>query len=216
MVLYGKGVTAECMHRHFHTSISEVVDSDDISRMDSIACEYIFLSLSPRHYKDVVQKVEQSITSPLTIVFAFDSPRIILLETTPKSGTHYTADSLSGCLQFGLGTYFNEDIREKIKYRHTYLPQKHPQYGSLIWAHFFEPINDCVIREQAKIIFLFSYFFDFIYAWGRSIHDEASDEVCAYGEYRLQIESNEWMAISHHLYHMQKWLSYIVDSENFF
>lgn len=125
----------------------------------------------------------------------------VVIESQPRSGTHYTLNNLIRALGLEYATVFEGELESDKKYfahgsfREANLfcatpDPARPQYaGHVAKSHFFHQVELPAGQEQAPFLYLLSYFFDCYYSFGWILTDMAQKP---YEQYVLRHDSPEW------------------------
>ncbi|RLB83734.1 MAG: hypothetical protein DRH17_00845 [Deltaproteobacteria bacterium] len=213
IILFGSQKTGKVLQRILGRRFCGFVDSDSLHDLASIDFDVIFLATSPVHYHVITEKIKETFAEKhLQIVTLFDRSQDIdiklILETQPRSGTHYTINNLMKCLNWGYGSVFDEDLgpgfRRSIDGRFGFIPRE-DSTEYVIKAHFTTPLHYPEYR-YVKTMFQFSYVIDSYYSWGKML----SHRACGL-DYKLMSDSKEWEILRSYIPLNKQWLEYISD-----
>jgi len=213
MVVFGKGSTGHTVRDLLGERFLRFVDSETLSELKWLDFDAVLVATSPLHYPSVLRGLAENLPSKevdaITIFGSSSDVDIALvLETQPRSGTHYTIDNLVRCLGLGYGSVFREDGNAGFRRSRDgrfYYEYREDKRSYIIKSHFFQPLHFPEYRF-AKTVFQVSYVFDSYYSWGRMLAMSPKSTA-----YRLLESSKEWSMLRSYIPLNRQWLSYVRD-----
>ena len=213
IVLFGSKSTGRALQQILGRRFCDFVDSDSLHKLVNIDFDAIFLATSPLHYEMITGKIVETFEGkPFSIVTLFDTSQSIniklILETQPRSGTHYTINNLMQCLRWGYGSVFYDFSDSRIRRygdgRFAIIPR--PDISKyVIKAHFTKTLYYPEYR-YIKTMFQISYVMDSYYSWGKMISPRSYTS-----DYVLRNDSKEWEILRSYIPLNKQWLEYISD-----
>lgn len=197
------------------------VNSADVTSGDIPQCTGLVLATHPAHYENILSTLNQTDFPheaeaetpedfPVVLPFAEGTLDIALvLETQPRSGTHYTLNNLMACTGWNYASVFTEtgsSFTPDGFINYTPADNDRPY---VVKSHFSKPLHYPRYR-YVKTAFLHGWFFDSYYSLGR-LRAAARSDAGAPEDYRLTHDSQEWAELRGMLRLHNRWLDYISD-----
>ena len=213
VVIFGSETTGMAIKKLMGKRFSRFIDSSNINALLDIDCDAIFIATSPVHYSIIIKDIDNIIQNrSFPIVTLFDTSKsiniLLILETQPRSGTHYTLDNFRRALGCKFATVFNDPTDQNLiqtsDSKIFFTPDsENAEY--VVKTHFYQPLHYPQYRFE-KILFQISFLFDSYYSWGRLISN-----VSPGATYRLTSDSKEWITLKGYIKLNKQWLEYISD-----
>lgn len=181
------------------------MDSADVRAGDAAPCTGLVLAAHPAHYDNILATLRQSgrfADVPVILPFAHGTLDVALvLETQPRSGTHYTLNNLMACTGWNYASVFTEtgtSFTPDGLINYTPADNERPY---VVKSHFSKPLHYPRYRF-VKSAFLYGWFFDSYFSLGRLRAGKPEG-------YRLRADSHEWTELRGMLPLHRNWLDYI-------
>ncbi len=212
IIIFGKSITSTLICRELDNMYNIIiVDSSDflchIKNND-----VVIIATSPFHYKNIINAIK-NVVKDITIVLLFqtdESSRIeVIVESQPRSGTHYLINNLQLSLQLHFASVFYDRglVPSKDK---LWFHEKGDYSGFIVKSHFTKPLYYPAYR-YIKTIYLLRYFFDSYYSWAKLIYIENNKITNKLNNYFFKIDSLEWQLLEGYIELHKKWLFFIKD-----
>ena len=213
IILFGPNKTGEVVKEVLGSRFCGFADSGNLDDLIGAEFDAVFIATSPVHYGVITHKLSEILKNkPVMVVTLFDCSHDIniglILETQPRSGTHYAINNVMRCLDWGYGSVFKnasapELIDSKDGYFAFYPDNNTKRY--VIKSHFYKPLHYPEYR-YVKTMFQISFIMDSYYSWGKMLANRS-----VVGDYRLTSLSKEWQILKGYIPHNKQWLQYIRD-----
>ena len=176
VVIFGSEITGMAIQKLMGKRFFCFMDSANINMHMDIDFDAILISTSPVHYSIITETIKNSIPErSFPIVTLFDISKsinvLLILETQPRSGTHYTLDNLIRNLGCKYATVFNETAnRNLVKTRDSkiFFTPAAEDADYVIKAHFYQTLHYPQYRFE-NVLFQISFLFDSYYSWGKML-----------------------------------------------
>lgn len=201
---FGKSRSADGMASLFMPEQFQRFDSQDLSLKGAPPITGLIVAASPVHYANIMQRLEPLLGGDVPVVLPFFRaiPDIALvLESQPRSGTHYTLNNLMGYTGWQYATVFDEEVASTTRDGLVNFAPDQSGRPYVVKAHFMQPLHYPAYR-YVKTLFLYGWFFDSYYSLGRIESGEGEG-------YRLCFHSKEWTVLRGYLPLHARWLDYI-------
>lgn len=205
LILYGGKETGEAVLEALGDSVRQTVDSAYLKDHE-LPDGPVVVATAPNHYQAVLENLERlGVNDTVLTLFAEDSlPVALIMETQPRSGTHYVIDNILNTTDLAYADIFGG--RNLARSRDGLLGYTPGHKGEFVAkAHFTRPLHYPAYR-YCKTAFLFSYFFDSYHSWGKLLAAEGREE-----PYVLRSGSGEWSVLRGYFAQHAQWLDYITD-----
>lgn len=214
VVLFGDMGSARFFSRYIAESLVACQTSTTFEFGFHADFDVLFVAVSPAHYQDVLANIPRwTKGKDITVVLPFEEfePEIrCILETQPRCGTEYLANSLLRSLDCNYATIFPSEthVFTGTPYRHAglFFDRTEETKPYVVKTHFFDRARDLAYSDRAKYIRLFGYPFDGVYFWARDVIVHSLDK-----HYRLLNTSSEWRTLKTHLYENRCWMLEVTD-----
>jgi hypothetical protein len=213
IVVFGSDRTGKAVKETLGKRFAGFVDSDSLNQLMDTDFDGILLATSPLHYQVITEKIAETLNDrPVMVVTLFNGTEDIdirlILETQPRSGTHYTINNLMQCLKWGYGSVFHDfaDARyvQAADGLFCFIPRPDAN-GYVIKTHFTKTLHYPEYR-YVRTMFQISYVMDSYYSWGKTISQVPSGSV-----YKLRGDSKEWEVLRSYIPLNKLWSQYLSD-----
>lgn len=213
VLIFGSETTGMAIQKLMGKRFFGFIDSDNINMLLDIDFDAILIATSPVHYPIITETIKDSIPDrSFPIVTLFDTSKsikiLLILETQPRSGTHYTLDNLRRNLGCKYATVFKNSVDQNlIKTRDSkiFFTPGAEDTEYIVKTHFYQTLHYPKYRFE-KILFQLSFLFDSYYSWGKMLSNMPSDV-----PYRLKYDSKEWVTLKGLIKLNKQWLEFISD-----
>lgn len=208
LLIYGVGFTASAVAELMGNRNVVFVLEDTIRTLRCMNSP-VFVAISPAHYDNVAVRIREENKS-CTIFFPFSQPKIeVVIESIPRSGTHYTYFALCNACHFDKASTFDDLFGEEyIRYRGN-LRLSYPKdtNGYLVFSHIGDEYTDHLLSLNAKRIYLYSYIFDCVYSWCHNKRYQLTgDTTGRFDGYVVSSKSIEWDYVASNFYRIKRQL----------
>jgi len=215
ILVFGSSKTGVAIKKTIGKYFKSYIESDCLNRIHRIDHDAILIATSPLHYPAVLDKLQQFLDGKTdTIILPFgvsDSlPIRVVVETQPRSGTHYTINNLMKCLKCQYASVYSEPSFEQSTDGRIFYPSQPYLNGFIVKSHFTKPLHYPQYR-YVKTMYQCSFIFDAYYSWGKIHHRRIGPAHSENTEYVLKSNSKEWEILKSYIPLNKKWLDYISD-----
>lgn len=209
VAVFGREKTGQVMERILGERFAGYTDTRDLALNPALVADAVVLATGPAHYQEVLATLKKAGLGGMPTILPFTTEQELdirlIIESQPRSGTHYTLKNMLKRGDLGFASAFEErDSKVTPDGLVSYRPGDHPG-GYVAKAHFAKNLHFPAYRF-VPVMFLVSYFFDTYCSWGKLLI-KAKDE----NDYRLLSHSTEWSILKGHFSLHCKWLDYIRD-----
>lgn len=213
-VVFGSSRTGKKVRDLLQERFVAFIDSESCSDLSKLDYDSVIIATSFVHYDVVIKSLRAYVgAADKSIITLFDTDSVIpidiIVESQPRSGTHYTIDNLVNCLNLGQASVFIERDLKPVHGQRVCIENGARRQSYLAKAHFYSPLHYPEYR-YTKTIFLVRYVFDCYYSWAKMFHDEVGGGV-KNSDFKLTASSREWQIVSAFIDLNKKWFEYIED-----
>ena len=158
----------------------------------------------------VIKKAEEA---GINIIFPFspDPDIAFILESLPRSGTHYLYNNIVDMLQLSKANVneYNWGM-PCVEYRGVHFTVTNSKAPYAVFSHNSTPVSENRWSDKLKRIFLFSYPFDHFFSVCWILANQRNPftpEI--YEKYRIRVDSEEWQSYRTAIFHIKRWFGYI-------
>jgi hypothetical protein len=213
VVIFGSETTGMAIRQLLGKRFCCFMDSGNIDMLLDIDADAILLATSPVHYPTITETIKDIIPDKsLPIVTLFDTSEslkiLLILETQPRSGTHYTMDNLIRNLGCKYASVFKDSADQNLintKDSKIFFTPGPEDTEYVVKAHFYQALHYPRYRFE-KILFQISFLFDSYYSWGKLLSNAPAGV-----PYLLKSDSKEWATLKGFIKLNKQWLEYISD-----